>query len=324
MPCQEQEHVPAIVWTTHAGAETGHAIADVLFGSANPAGRLTQTWYRSDDQLPADLNQYDIISTNQTYLYTREKPLYAFGHGLSYTSFRYGDLRRTNSGYEVKVTNTGSRAGDEVVQLYTHQRSSRDKMPVKQLRAFQRVSLAPGATRTVKLAFKVSDLAHWDVTRGRWVVETATHDVLVGASSADIRARGALRVHGETIPARDLTRTTRAEAFDGYAGVRLVDESKARGTAVGATGAGQWISFEDSRVGRTFTARVAKESAGSATIQIKQGSPTGRLLGTATVASTGSRYTYTTTTATLPRVTGSPDIYLVIGDGVRISEFRIR
>jgi len=320
----EQEHVPAIVWTTHAGAETGHAVADVLFGSANPAGRLTQTWYRSDDQLPADLNQYDIIATDQTYLYSREKPLYAFGHGLSYTSFRYSNLRVHGSTVTVDVTNTGRRAGDEVVQLYTHQRASRDKMPVKQLRAFQRVGLAPGQTRTVKLAFKTSDLAHWDVTRGRWVVETATHDVLVGSSSADIRARGALRVHGETIPDRDLTRTTRAEAFDGYAGVRLVDESKARGTAVGATGPGQWISFEDARIGRTFTARVARESAGSATIQIRQGSPTGRLLGTATVASTGSRYTYATTTAALPRVTGSSDIHLVVGEGVRISEFRIR
>ncbi|MGA5298538.1 glycoside hydrolase family 3 C-terminal domain-containing protein [Nucisporomicrobium flavum] len=320
----EQEHVPAIVWTTHAGAETGHAVADVLFGSANPAGRLTQTWYRSDDQLPADLNQYDIISTDQTYLYTREKPLYAFGHGLSYTSFRYANLRVHGSTVTVDVTNTGRRAGDEVVQLYTHQRTSRDKTPVKQLRAFQRVSLAPAQTRTVTLAFPMSDLAHWDVTRGRWVVESATHDVLVGSSSADIRLRGALRVHGETIPARDLTRTTRAEAFDGYAGVRLVDESKARGTAVGATAAGQWTSYEDARIGRTFTARVAKESAGAATIEVRQGSPTGRLLGTAQVPSTGSRYSYTSTTAALPRIAGRTDIYLVVGEGVRISEFRIR
>jgi beta-glucosidase len=323
----EQEHVPAILWTTHAGAETGHAIADVLFGDYNPAGRLTQTWYRSDDQLPPDLLNYDIISSDQTYLYSKQTPLYAFGHGLSYTQFRYSGLRtRTVGGtvtVSVDVTNTGKRAGDEVIQLYSHQRTSRDKMPVKQLRAFQRVSIAPGRTQTVTLRLKVADLAHWDVTRGRWVVESSTHDLLVGSSSADIRQRTTLRVQGETIPARDLTRTTRAESFDSYAGVRLVDESKARGTAVGATQAGDWISFKGSHLGTGFTARVAKASAGTGTIEVRVGSPTGRLLGTAQVPSTGDDYTYATTTARLARAAGKQDVYLVFGSGLRLSTFKM-
>ncbi len=89
----EQQHVPAILWTTHAGAETGHAVADVLFGDVNPAGRRHPDLARSDDQLPADLLDYDIISSEQTYLYSRQKPLYPFGHGLSYTTFRYSPLR---------------------------------------------------------------------------------------------------------------------------------------------------------------------------------------------------------------------------------------
>jgi beta-glucosidase len=327
----EQAHVPAILWTTHAGAETGHAIADVLFGDYNPAGRLTQTWYRSDDQLPPDLNSYDIISTGQTYLYSRQTPLYAFGHGLSYTRFRYSNLRVTGpSGGTVTVradiTNTGARSGDEVVQLYTHQRTSRDKVPVKQLRTFQRVSLAAGQTRTVTLRLPVADLAHWDVTRSRWVVESSTYDLLVGSSSADIRQRTSLRVRGETIPARDLTASTRAENFDSYAGVRLVDESKARGTAVGATAAGDWISFRDAALNRrsaTFTARVAKAAAGTGSIQIRLDSPTGRLLGTAQVASTGDDYTYATATATLARAAGDHDVYLVFGAPMRLSTFTI-
>jgi beta-glucosidase len=321
----EQQHVPAILWTTHAGAETGHAVADVLFGDVNPAGRVAQTWPRSDDQLPADLLDYDIIASEQTYLYSRQKPLYAFGHGLSYTKFRYSPLRTRVTGgsvtVSVDVTNTGSRAGDEVVQLYSHQRTSRDKVPVKQLRAFQRVSLAPGATRTVTLRFALADLAHWDVTRGRWVLESSVHDLLAGSSSADIRQRAALPVRGETIPARDLTRTTRAESFDAYAGARLVDESKARGTALGATEAGDWIAFRDSRLGTAFTARVAKASAGPGTVEVRLGSPTGRLLGTATVASTGNEYTYATTTARLDRVRGRHDVYLVLGAGVRLATF---
>ncbi|GAA2556260.1 glycoside hydrolase family 3 protein [Winogradskya consettensis] len=318
----EQEHVPAIVWTTHAGAETGHAIADVLFGSVNPAGRLTQTWPRDDSTLPADLNQYDIIKTGQTYLYSKDKPLYPFGFGLSYTDFRYSNLRVNGTTATVEVTNTGKRAGDEVVQLYTHQRTSRDKQPLQQLRAFDRVSLQPGQKRTVTLHFDRADLAHWDVTRERWVVEDATHDILVGSSSADIRARGTLHVNGETIPVRDLTRTTRAEAFDDYSGAALVDESKARGTAVGANTDGDWVSYKRATIGSTFTAKVAKESAGTGTIQIRQGSATGKLLGTVQVPSTGNRYTYVSTSAKIAAARG--DVYLVLSAGVRLAEFRGR
>ncbi|RAO12728.1 glycoside hydrolase family 3 protein [Micromonospora noduli] len=331
----EQEHVPAIVWTTHAGAETGHAVADVLFGDRNPSGRLTQTWYRSDSQLPPDLLEYDIISSGQTYLYSRAKPLYPFGHGLSYTRFRYGQLRAGAQSVaadgtitaSVDVTNVGSRAGTEVVQLYTHQRTSRDTTPIRQLKAFQQVKLAPGQTRTVTLRLPAADLAHWDVTRSRWVVESSVHDLMVGASVEDIRARAAVRVRGETIPARDLSRTTRAETFDRYAGVRLVDETKPSGTAVGATAAGQWISFDGSALradARTFTAKVAKAGAGVGTIQIRMGSPTGRLLGTATVPSTGDNYRYVSISTELARAVGNHDVYLVFDSPLRLAEFSIR
>ncbi|MBG6067568.1 glycoside hydrolase family 3 protein [Micromonospora ureilytica] len=331
----EQENVPAIVWTTHAGAETGHAVADVLFGDRNPSGRLTQTWYRSDSQLPPDLLEYDIISSGQTYLYSRAKPLYPFGHGLSYTRFRYGQLRAGAQSVaadgtitaSVDVTNVGSRAGSEVVQLYTHQRTSRDTTPIRQLKAFQQVKLAPGQTRTVTLRLPAADLAHWDVTRSRWVVESSVHDLMVGASAEDIRARAAVRVRGETIPARDLSRATRAENFDRYAGVRLVDESKPSGTAVGATAAGQWISFDGSalRAGaRTFTATVAKAGADAGTIQIRLGSPTGRLLGTATVPSTGDDYRYVSTSTELARAVGTRDVYLVFDSPLRLADFSIR
>ncbi|WP_444950167.1 glycoside hydrolase family 3 C-terminal domain-containing protein [Micromonospora ureilytica] len=331
----EQENVPAIVWTTHAGAETGHAVADVLFGDRNPSGRLTQTWYRSDSQLPPDLLEYDIISSEQTYLYSRARPLYPFGHGLSYTRFRYGQLRAGAQSVaadgtitaSVDVTNVGSRAGSEVVQLYTHQRTSRDTTPIRQLKAFQQVKLAPGQTRTVTLRLPAADLAHWDVTRSRWVVESSVHDLMVGASAEDIRARAAVRVRGETIPARDLSRPTRAENFDRYAGVRLVDESKPSGTAVGATAAGQWISFDGSalRAGaRTFTATVAKAGADAGTIQIRLGSPTGRLLGTATVPSTGDDYRYVSTSTELARAVGTRDVYLVFDSPLRLADFSIR
>ncbi|MBG0561031.1 glycoside hydrolase family 3 protein [Actinoplanes aureus] len=317
-----QQNVPAILWTTHAGAETGHAVADVLYGDVNPSGRVTQTWYRSTADLPADLLQYDIISTEQTYLYSDAKPLYAFGHGLSYTNFRYGTPRVSDGKVSLTVTNTGKRAGDEVVQLYTHQRTSRDATANKQLRGFQKVHLAAGQSKTVTFALKPADLARWDQTRQRWVVETSVYDVLLGSSSDDIRQRAALPVRGETIPARDLSKETRAETFDAYAGVKLLDESKERGTVAGATQAGDWIAFKDAalRGGTTFTARAS----GAGTVQVRLGSPTGRLLGTATLADTGGIYQYATVTAPLARATGRQDVYLVPSPGLRLATFSIR
>ena len=327
----EQDNVPAILWTTHAGQETGNAVADVLFGDVNPAGRLTQTWYRSDADLPSIL-EYDIIKAARTYQYFTGDPLYPFGHGLSYSTFRYDRLRADDSvrpngtvRVSVDVTNTSRVAGDEVVQLYSHQRTSRDPQPRLKLRAFDRVHLGPGQRKTVRLEVSARDLGHWDVTRNRWVVERATHDLLVGASSADIRQRTTVRVHGETIPPRDLSRTTRGVDFDDYAGIELVDTSKERGDSVGAS-AGDWISFADADLdrARTFTARVARADAGTAGIEIRLGSPAGPLAGTATVGSTGDRYAYTTTTARLRGADGRHDVYLVFTGDLRLDSFSLR
>jgi beta-glucosidase len=327
--------VPAVLWTTHAGQETGNALADVLYGATDPAGRLTQTWYDSADGLP-DILDYDVIKDDRTYQYFQGRPLYPFGYGLSYTSFRYGDLRPVHGGYQVAVTNTGRRAGDEVVQLYVHQRTSRDKEPLKQLKAFQRVSLKPGETRTVTLKLATKDLAHWDVTRSKWVVESGTYDVMVGASSADIRSRTQLQVHGETIPPRDLAETTRAENFDDYSGVHLVDESKAAGTAVEAAGAGAWLEFADARLAPGAARLTARVAGGAGTVEVHLGSPTGPLLGTAHTADTGSPYTYRTVTAdlTVPAAAtatgqgrtsgaGGPNVYLVLGKGLRLADFSV-
>jgi beta-glucosidase len=330
----EQENVPAMMWTTHAGAETGHAVADVLFGDYNPAGRLTQTWYRSETDLPSDLLNYDIISSNQTYLYDKGKPLYPFGYGLSYTSFRYSDLKLSSPSVDsrgtvrvsVDVTNTGKRAGDEVVQLYTHQLTSRDKQPLRQLRTFQRVNLRPGQTKTVQLTLSAADLAHWDVTRTRWVVESSDYDLMLGSSASDVRVRSTLRVRGEMIPARDLAKLTRAENFDAYSGVKLADESKASGTAVNAADGGSWIKFADANLDggvTTFTASTARAESGAGAIEIRLDSPAGPLVGTATVASTGNDYTYASTRASIRGASGRHDVYLVFASGLRLVTFSL-
>lgn len=327
-----RDTVPAVLWTSHAGQETGNALADVLFGDRNPAGRLTQTWYSSAGDLP-EITDYDILRNGTTYQYYDGDPLYAFGHGLSYTTFEYSRLRLSSSTMKgrpvtlsVDVTNTGDRAGDEVVQLYTHQRSSRDPQPLRSLRGFERVSLEPGQTQTVRFVLRPADLAHWDVTRGRWVVESSVEDLMVGAASDDIRARARLQVVGEKIPARSM-REVRAADFDDYEGVRLVDETKPGGDAVGMN-AGDWLLYRDADVSRgvrSFTAKVARAAAGGTTLQVRLDNPvTGRLVGTAQVPSTGGGYSYTTIRASISRADGRRDVYLVPTGDLRISRFSIR
>ena len=152
-----QANVPAIVHLAHNSQEEGNALADVLFGDFNPGGRLVTTWPRSIDQLPPIMD-YD-LRHGRTYMYFRGKPLYPFGYGLSYTSFDYSNLRTSASRLAldgeitvtVDVTNTGARAGDEVVQMYVRHPDSRVSRPLRELRGFQRVSLRPGETRRVEL-----------------------------------------------------------------------------------------------------------------------------------------------------------------------------
>jgi len=263
-------HLPAVLWSSHGGQELGRAVADVLTGAADPGGRLPQTWYRSACELP-DIFDYDIVANDATYLYYRGTPLYPFGHGLSYTTFDYSDLRlsvgegspepppgalaraagSSFSGQSVgaaagetvaatfTVTNTGSRPGTEVVQLYSHQQRSRVKQPLRQLRAFAKFSLQPGETRQVSLPVHVDDLAFWDVTTGRLVVEAARHKIMVGRSSSDIRLTATLAVRGTVIGTRRaVDQPVRAVDNDEYSGIALAADG------VKAAEDGAWLCFQ--------------------------------------------------------------------------------
>jgi len=189
-----QENVPAIVHMALNSQEEGRALASVLFGDYNPAGRLVQTWPRSLAQLPPMMD-YD-IRHGRTYMYFRETPLYPFGYGLSYTTFAYRDLKVTSSkgniDVSVAVKNAGQRAGDEVVQLYVKHLNSSVSRPLKELKAFTRINLAPQEEKIVKLSLPTSRLAYWN--SDRWVVEKDQIEIVVGASSADARLRKTIRV----------------------------------------------------------------------------------------------------------------------------------
>ena len=195
-----QENVPAIIHMSHNSQEEGTAIADVLFGDYNPAGRLVHTWPKSLDQLPPMMD-YN-IRHGRTYMYAKEEPLYPFGYGLSYTTFRYANLRASaeelKAGGEitlsVDVTNTGARDGDEVVEFYVRHLGSKVERPLRELKGFGRINIPRGATRTVTVPLKADSLAYWDETANKFVVETEPVEILVGASSADIRLRKTVQV----------------------------------------------------------------------------------------------------------------------------------
>ncbi len=180
-----------ILFMTHNSQELGNALADVLFGDANPGGRLAQTWPASLEQLPPMMD-YD-LRHGRTYMYSQAEPQYAFGYGLSYTRFTYANLRASSEtlredgavDVSVDVANAGQREGDEVVQLYVRYPESKVDRPRKQLRGFARVSVPPGARKTVTLRLAASDLAYWDKPRQAWVVEPGRVEMMVGPSSAD-------------------------------------------------------------------------------------------------------------------------------------------
>ncbi|WCT11064.1 glycoside hydrolase family 3 C-terminal domain-containing protein [Mucilaginibacter jinjuensis] len=188
----EQENIPAILHITHCSQELGNALADVIYGDVNPGGRLVQTWPKSLDQLPPMMD-YN-IRYGRTYMYLKDTPLYPFGYGLSYTTFQYGNLQSTNKlnakdslTVSIDISNTGAHEGDEVVQLYVKYLKSKVERPIKELKAFKRITLKAGEKKTVQLKIAGADLAYWNTGKNKFVVENEPVELMVGSSSADIK-----------------------------------------------------------------------------------------------------------------------------------------
>jgi beta-glucosidase len=189
------KNIPGIVEAWYAGQAQGAAIADVLFGDYNPAGRLPVTFYKSVEEL-ADLGDYD-PTKGRTYWFNKNKVLYPFGHGLSYTSFEYSNIKLSKEqlstdqndqiSLSVDIRNSGDRAGDEVVQLYIRDVKSTVIQPVKKLRDFSRIYLDKGETRTVTFTLDNDDFSYWDENKKRWHIEKGEFEILLASSSQNIR-----------------------------------------------------------------------------------------------------------------------------------------
>jgi beta-glucosidase len=189
-------HVAAILEAWFPGTQGGSAVADLLFGDANPAGKLPVTWPRNAGQEPLyynrNLSQVHEDSPKFASYYWDEPqfPLYRFGFGLSYTKFAFSNLKLSSTtlganGIDViiDVKNTGPRSGDEVVQLYTHQRYGSASRPSRELKGFERVNLAAGETKTIHLHLAASDLSFWSPATRRRATEASAYDLWAGDSS---------------------------------------------------------------------------------------------------------------------------------------------
>jgi beta-glucosidase len=206
-----QLDAPAVLDMFWAGQEGGTAIADVLFGDYNPGGKLPYTVYRTVQDLPP-MSEYD-ITKGFTYMYVDGDVDWVFGHGLSYTTFEYSNLQIAGSiprgplTVTADIRNKGTRAGDEVVQLYVRDVEASVRRPAKQLMGFSRVSLRPGETRTVSFTVAPERLGFWDEKRSAWVVEPGAFEVMIGSSSADVRLKGEVKAaaRGEWTPAQTMT-----------------------------------------------------------------------------------------------------------------------
>jgi beta-glucosidase len=191
------QHVSAILEAWYPGSEGGNAVADVLFGEVNPGGKLPVSWAHSAGEEPLYYNHNlthepeDRPNFTSRYWDVASKPLYPFGYGLSYTSFKFDHLKLSNTSIkaggaievQVDVTNTGSVAGDAVGQLYIHQRWGTASRPVRQLEGFKRVALKPGETQTLNFKLGKDELQFWDPQSKKWVVEPSTFDVWAGEDS---------------------------------------------------------------------------------------------------------------------------------------------
>ena len=195
----ENENLPAILQAWYPGQEGGNAVADVLFGKYNPAGRLPVTFYKSVNDLP----KFDDYNMNgRTYKYFEGQALYPFGHGLSYAKFKYNSAKVTvpaikagqQTFVQVSVTNTSKVSGDEVVQVYASAKSVKGFRPLKSLAGFERVTIPAGKTVVVKIPVNPTALRQFDEAKNDYTTVPGTYQLLIGASSSDIKITKSLMV----------------------------------------------------------------------------------------------------------------------------------
>ncbi len=211
-----EKKAKAVVWSWYAGMEGGNALAEVLLGEVNPSGKLPESFPYSHMDCSAHcvgefgeeklLHYREGIYVGYRYYEKQDVPVqYCFGHGLSYTEFAYHDLtiekQEDAAEFYVNVScivkNTGNRAGKETVQLYVSDKTGKTEKPLKELKGYGKVELAPGESKRVNIRLSKKDFAYYDETAGDFAVDAGEYGILVGVSSQDVRLRGSVQIGGE-------------------------------------------------------------------------------------------------------------------------------
>lgn len=318
-----QDNVPAILTAWYDGQAQGSAIADVLFGDYNPGGKLSTTWYKSVSDLPS-INDYD-IKHNRTYMYFKEIPLYPFGYGLSYTTFTYSNLKlgsvSINPGdsmmVSTDVTNSGKLPSDEVVQLYAHVQSSAIIRPIKELKAFQRITLQPGETKTVSLKLKHTALSYYDENDKVFRVESGKVDLFIGSSSSDIRLDGVIEVSGGIVAStyrQDPVAVTQAENFENNSSSVKVTSCAEGGQSIDFAGNKSYAVYKNFNFTgdeKQFNARLSTLNNNGGVLQVVLDSLNGAQAGALTIKPIADLKTYNTQSVELTSIFGVRDVYLI-------------
>ena len=322
---KEKDTAKAVLCSTHLGPCLGHVAAATVFGENNPAGRTPTTWYRSVRDLPA-LDDYDIAKNHVTYLYFRGKPLYAFGYGLSYTTFAYSNLTVKQENGEViatvNVQNTGALDGDEVVQLYMSLPGSLRVRPIHALKAFKRVHIKAGETVTVTLNFKIDDLAIWCNGRKIYTVESGVYKMEVGAASDDIRLTADVEIAGEAFPGRPGFFKQEAIDADDYSGVTFLTDKRDGETYVEAKDFRSFLVYKNMDLTGCNAFECAM-SAPSGDVEILLAdNKTGKVLGKAGGTGTGSLTKFTSFTCDVTAEAGLTELRIVFTKQTSLKWFR--
>lgn len=321
----------AVVWSAHAGQELGHGLTDVLLGDAEPTGRLAQEW-PVDAAQAGDLLDYDIVATRTTHWYSRRPPRYGLGHGLTYGDVTYTDLRvdggadgtgrvRVVGGTRrerppgevlarVTLTNRGARPAHELVQVYVDAPGHRLPFPHR-LVAHRRVTVPAGGQVEVELPVPLGQLAVWDVTRDRWVVEPGRYVLGAGPSSALVSRCADLLVDGEPVPPRDLrTAPVRAADADDLVRVDLAEATRPTGTCVQVRRGhpdGHVVLRDCLTAGATTVElTLARTRAGAAAVEVLD--PDGAVLARAEVPAAAGRHDWRTVRVPWTAAPASADV----------------
>lgn len=322
---KEKDTAKAVLCSTHLGPCLGHVAAATVFGENNPAGRTPTTWYRSVRDLPA-LDDYDIAKNHVTYLYFKGKPLYAFGYGLSYTTFAYSNPTVKQENGEViatvNVQNTGALDGDEVVQLYMSLPGSLRVRPIHALKAFKRVHIQAGETVTVTLNFKIDDLAVWCNGRKIYTVESGVYKMEIGAASDDIRLTASVEIAGEAFPGRPGFFKQEAIDADDYSGVTFLTDKRDGETYVEAKDFRSFLVYKNMDLTGCNAFECAM-SAPSGDVEILLAdNKTGKVLGKAGGTGTGSLTKFTSFTCDVAAEAGLTELRIVFTKQTSLKWFR--